>query len=69
LVACSAGAGAVSWLLQRILEPQFPWMSLLGALVQGAAVSLVFAGVFLVLSRMTRIASWRQLASLMPFGK
>jgi putative peptidoglycan lipid II flippase len=66
LAASAAVAGLFCLLLRNWLEPQFPWQTFIGSAVQGATLSLVFVPVFLALAMLARIASWRDLAALLP---
>jgi len=66
VAAAAALAGMVCLLIRDWLEPQFPWTTMAGSLVQGTVVSLVFVPVFLAFAMLARIASWRDLAALLP---
>lgn len=66
LAGSAAAAGIVCLLLRRWLEPQFPWASVVGSLAQGGVISVAFGSSFLAAALLVRVASWNDVARLLP---
>ena len=64
-LAAAAAAGLTCLLLRNWLEPQFPWTSVSGSLLQGGIVTLVYVPVFLTIASLLRVCSWDELAAML----
>ncbi|MBI2819779.1 MAG: hypothetical protein HYX73_07355, partial [Acidobacteria bacterium] len=65
--ACAAAvAGLVCLLVRNWLALQLPWSSVAGSAVQGIVLSLIFVPCFLAAASLAGVASWRDLAAILP---